>query len=1001
MLIARATRLALTAVAVAACSAGDDGTAPTPGALARVIQDESDLIGGPLAVGRVGDYLLANEKIRLVIRSPGRAFSNMLTYGGNIVDADIVRAPGEAGQDNFGAMTPEINLSSTVHVTSVEVVSDGSNGEPAVIRTQGVDDLFDFIDLTRAIRAVAGLPLSLPPSAVNRDLPVSMTTEFSLAAGSTAVRIETTIHNEGAEIERLYVGDYINGGGELDTFVPSLGFGEPSLRPTMDLLAYAGIGQARGVSYGVVPERIPERALVAAGFSTGGFTVCSHGQSITDVLLNKEPGALEIAPGTSASFVRHFVVGDGDVADVVAARSSLLAEAVGKIRGRVTSGGLPVEGATVVVARQPGELGAAWDVRNAARSDAAGFYEIDMPPGEYLVLAKREGQPFEASSKNASLPRVYPVDVTASDVAMQDLVLPPTGALRVVVTDVEGAPMPAKITLVGLPGGAYPTNTQQFMGAFALEGFLFGSPVKQRGKVAYGIAGVHFAGADGDTGEVLVPPGRYQLVVSRGPEFDAHKRWMEIVADKTEEVNVTLGRVLNTTGFVSADFHVHAIDSMDTFVPRAERVVSMAAEGVEYFVATDHDRVTDMSPEVARAKAQALVRAGIGDEVTAYNTGHINVFPLKVDPRSVTGGALDWGRAGVPPGSDYPSHGSYDLSPAEIFALAPKDAVVQINHINDPALGMFSLTGIDTAMVPPQSNVHPGDIRQDPSIRNFYDDGYTALELWIEDNDVQTKTFLESNLGDWFNLLNQGIIRTGTANSDTHDLVGIQAGGPRNFVASPVDVPEAIDDAVIAHSVNEGRSIGSNGPFVRVTVQGDDEKKAGLALGLPLMVPATNGFGQLRIEVTSPRWCEFDRIEVYTNTVPSAADETADVGVKVARYAAAPSRVLRAGRNFSLRSVTPDKRVPTAARWEAIVDVKIPVVEDTWVVVLVRGTRGVSRPLWPLNVQDTSAEQNPTLEALTDGNLGEPGALALAFTNPIFLDANGNGKFDPPMRMPK
>ena len=45
---------------------------PTPMAIAHAkrVTSADDLIGGPMALGHVGDYLLANDKIRAVIRRP-------------------------------------------------------------------------------------------------------------------------------------------------------------------------------------------------------------------------------------------------------------------------------------------------------------------------------------------------------------------------------------------------------------------------------------------------------------------------------------------------------------------------------------------------------------------------------------------------------------------------------------------------------------------------------------------------------------------------------------------------------------------------------------------------------------------------------------------------------------------------------------------------------------------------------------------------------------------
>jgi hypothetical protein len=71
-------------------------------------------------------------------------------------------------------------------------------------------------------------------------------------------------------------------------------------------------------------------------------------------------------------------------------------------------------------------------------------------------------------------------------------------------------------------------------------------------------------------------------------------------------------------------------------------------------------------------------------------------------------------------------------------------------------------------------------------------------------------------------------------------------------------------------------------------------------------------------------------------------------------------------------------------------------INDTWVVVMVKGTDGVSRPLFPVIPNQLDASVNTTLANLTDGNVGEEGIPALAFTNPLFLDVNGNGQYEAP-----
>ena len=57
-------------------------------AVARVIATQNDVIEGPLSRGRLGDFLLANDEIQVIVQQTGRVIFGIGTYGGNIIDAD-------------------------------------------------------------------------------------------------------------------------------------------------------------------------------------------------------------------------------------------------------------------------------------------------------------------------------------------------------------------------------------------------------------------------------------------------------------------------------------------------------------------------------------------------------------------------------------------------------------------------------------------------------------------------------------------------------------------------------------------------------------------------------------------------------------------------------------------------------------------------------------------------------------------------------------------------
>jgi hypothetical protein len=605
-----------------------------------------------------------------------------------------------------------------------------------------------------------------------------------------------------------------------------------------------------------------------------------------------------------------------------------------------------------------------------------------------------------------STPTEHPVTVVEGQSASVDIDVAAAGTLEVAVSDPSGAPLPAKVSLVGFDPAPDPGN-KTTLAIVSINGFVFDSDVEQKGAELFGLTKVIFVGPSGTTGALSVPPGEYEVVVSHGGEYSIQSERVTITSGAPAMVEARLVRVVDTTGFVSGDHHVHLIHSLDSHVTRDQRILTMAAEGIEYFVASDHDFLTDLRADVERLGLGDLVATDVSSEITTFNIGHFNAWPLEPDAGRVGGGPIDWGRSGVAPGMDYPSLGSYDLSPAELFDTARdrlrpgRDAgVVQVNHINDGLLGFFHVTGVDTALVPPRSAVDPTTIRQNPALENLYDDGYSALELWIEDNRVQTGLLLEENLGDWFNLLNQGIIKSGTADSDSHTTAIIQAGGPRTFLASSTDEPSEIDPVELAASTNGGRVIATNAPFIRFEVEGDGGATAGLAMGRPKLVAATGATVTIRLNVQSPDWAEFDTIQVYSNTVPAPVDDEAPHGITVPSYRADPILVLEAGKDFEIRRVPVEANGVEATRLEADVEIPFPVERDAWIVVLVRGTDGVSRPLWPMNPQDLDRESNQTLDDLTDGNLGEGGNTALAFTNPLFVDVDGNGRFDPSMTEP-
>lgn len=973
-----------------------------------LITDTADCVDGPLSRCRVGDYLLSNGKIRVVIQDVGRNMLAVGEYGGQIIDADLVRTGGDPDRDNFEEFATSLNFENGARYTDLTIVNDGSDGQAAVLRASGVDDLLTFANASSTVNDF-GFPF--PASADDTDLPVDIVTDYVLQPGDNYVRMVTTVTNTSAGAIDIFLGAYIAPSGQIETFQPGYGLGEPLVGSTCpvsasnpcNFMAFGAFGDAAGVSYGYVHD-IPG----SSSFSTSGVAIPLLGAETALALIGALGPNWSLAangsPGDSITLDQGFVVGDGTVSSIVAARNDIQYLPSGTISGTATVGGVPAAGVRVVAlgstAEGPGLGPLTENVVNHTLSDATGQYSMEVAAGNYTVVAALDGHPFEGGGAS---PMEHAVNVAAYETTTQNVAIPDTGILDVTIVDETSSPIAARVTVVGFDPSSDPLNTQSILGVISNTSGLFRDP-GQDTRYPYGVAAVYFVDPTGLSGPLDLEPGDYRVYVSHGPEYSIATSDVTITAGATTPVSVQIARVIDTTGFVAGDFHVHSIDSPDSKVTRHDRIVSMLAEGADFFVATDHESVQDFSADIAAAGASSLISTTPGSEITTFDYGHFNAWPLTRDPSQANGGGIDHGGS-APAGMHFPQYGNYNLTPAEIVAAAHADPgtdTVQINHFySHMGLGGSGLA-IDTGMVPPQSNV-PGTVRRlDPAVTNYFTDTFDALEILIESDRGQIfNNFYGRNLGDWFNMINQGIVRTAVADSDTHRVVSTLAAIPRTLIASPTDDPGALSGIAetLSANVNAGRVIGTNTPMITVTTSAvSTGETGGHALGLPLEIATVDGAVDITVDVQSPIWAEFDTIEFYVNPVTTRSitqENSGDPGVDpvdVTTYAVAPDFVHTAGTDFALSTVVVDGSIPGASRLEASTTLSLTgLTGDVWVVAIARGTDGVSQPLFPVLPFDLDSASNTTLLDLLDGNLGEDGVPALAYSNPLFVDVDGGG----------
>jgi hypothetical protein len=883
------------------------------------------------------------------------------------------------------------------------VLADGSDGGNAVVRATGPDDLFDFVNASSVVE-MAGF--MFPAAQDDRDLPVEVQTDYVLSPGADAVRMETTITNTGASALDIFLGDYMNGSGQVDLFQPGYGFGEPLVTTpcpavtfapcsagTCDLcnfVAYAGKEHAAGVSYGYVHS-----ANGSSSFSVSGVTRepprkpgpprsdrsgdaqlphrargrprrCDHRRSPLRPRRRERRGDRERPERVAGRRDRHARRHGherrrarrrhgrrGDRADATWTALGQRRRPLPDRRGRPLSRNAParhVHGARQQAGPTDRYAGSGDGHHRRERRDDAGLRaaRAGLPRAHGRGRGRRSGAGEGAARRLRPEPRSNVDAGHRRRRAERDRIF--SGEI--------GDPLP------------------------------------------FGITGVWFADKEGRIGRVDVEPGTYRVYVSRGPRYSLYQQDVTITAGATTTVAATIARVVDTPGFIAADFHLHSLDSPDAQVTRTERVATQLAEGIDFFTPSDHDIRVDFEPTIEAMGVGNLIATAPSAEITTFDYGHFNSWPVTVDPSQVNGGSVDWGRPGIAPGMDFPSLGSFGFTPGEIYDAAhadPRPNLIQINHIDS----FFNATGLDIDTAendtgPPKSHVSAASRRLDPAVENFFDDGFDALEVWNGSQPI----FLGQNIGDWFNMLNYGILRTGVADSDTHER-RTNGGAVRTWVASAVTDPAALapEADTLAANIVAGRGIGTNSLFFTPTVTAASTSSvAGLALGQPTLVATTDGTVEVKVEIRAPLWAEFDRVELYVNGATQRWDHDDNPATRL-RYRVVPDVTLDAGTDFTITTVDGTTAVPDSGHREATITYPLTgLTGDVWIVVLVRGTPGVSRPLFPL-LPGIASGSNTTLADLTDGNLGEGGETVLAFSNPLYVDVDGAGWSAPGVRL--
>jgi len=737
--------------------------------IAKPITNPLFEVQGPDGLGSAGDYLLMNEHAAFVVQGTTHV-NTYYYYGGIPIDAVALSGCAQAGPERFEEMmmmvgSLNINSISSSYLRafkgeSVEVLNDGSDGQAAVVRIHGTDDTFWLTELELLLMFLKmGEPA--PPSAPqNFDIFV----DYILPPDSPVMRIEFNVRNTGNEQNSILTG-LANFFGDTTTvrYPAQANYGVPSIGMTLDM-SVQWIVASRGDGAWAV-------AMKDANMST------VHISGVDAVLdVDKVTGApIELAPsgqpGDSAKITYFLSVGPGDYNTAIV---PLATANPGPLNGMTyqleplkgiaydAQNGYPVENALIQIQYQNSTGN--WVFMDGFFSDKDGHFggyipKFDVENYQYRMMASADGR-VDAES-------VY---FYAGDIREVNAVFQPAGRLRWEIHDDSGQLIPAKILL------------------------WQGGQIKNH---CYSASGVGV----GD-----VAPGAYDVTVTRGTEYTTSHRSIIVPSNGGYRLNVTLDHVVDTTGYMCSDNHVHAAPSGDNKISIEERIRSVAAEGLDVVVSTDHDIVVSWQFGIDQNNLGDQVAYVQGEEVTESIPGHNNIYPIQPWPDvNARGGPVQWWN------SQIDSCCAMDL--AELFA-AERARGAQIIQVNHPRSGVFSAIAYDrmtgAATEPPASiGMRPGAV--------LWDLGFDVYELM---NGI-TSPFMNpsdprytGNFEDWMSLLNLGHPKTVLGNSDVHDWD--MPAYPRNYFPTSSDSPRDFNVDEMIDAIKKGNVLISMGAFARI-----------------------------------------------------------------------------------------------------------------------------------------------------------------------------------------
>jgi hypothetical protein len=336
--------------------------------------------------------------------------------------------------------------------------------------------------------------------------------------------------------------------------------------------------------------------------------------------------------------------------------------------------------------------------------------------------------------------------------------------------------------------------------------------------------GVVYSGTG--TAEIRVPAGEYTIHLTRGFEYGLDSRHVTLRVGQEESVALKIRRAVPTPGLVACDTHVHTFTfSKHGDATLDERMLTLAGEGIELPVSSDHNVYADYAEAVQRMQVQPYFTWLLGCEVTTA-AGHFIAFPIKSAQAPLPDTKLtEW--------------------PALMQSIrnVPGVQAIVLNHPRDTHNNFVPFAENNF-------NAASGDSRRGPEFT------FDAIEVA---NSGTLQSDLARSWRDWFALLNHGYHTVAVGSSDSHDVSRFIVGQGRTYIACDDRDPARIDPATALKNFKAGHAYVSLGLLTMLTVE-DKYGPGDTATGLGPEV-------HIKVRVLGPSWTRAEKVELYANGV--------------------------------------------------------------------------------------------------------------------------------------